>query len=49
VNSQFGVGVGLPRMFPFAMTLFAGGLVLILAGLLALMLGRPRRTNELHG
>jgi hypothetical protein len=48
VNSQLGIGIGLPRMFTYAMTMFAGGLVLILAGVLALALGRPRRTSEFH-
>jgi hypothetical protein len=49
INTQLGLGIGLPRMFGIAMTLFAGGLVLILAGVLALALGRPRRTGELRG
>jgi hypothetical protein len=49
VDTQLGIGIGLPRMFGLAMTLFAGGLVLLLAGVLALALGRPRRTGEFRG
>ena len=46
MQSQLGIGVGLPRMFPFAMTIFIVGLVLVLAGASALALGRSRRTRR---
>jgi hypothetical protein len=49
LNSELGAGIGLPRMFSFAMAMFAGGLVLVLAGVLVLVLGRPRRSREPRG
>jgi hypothetical protein len=49
VDTQLGLGIGLPRMFGIAMTLVIGGLVLVVAGLVALALRRSRRTGELRG